>query len=380
MAVGAIGSLFLQGLELSTTLRDANPKIIFALPFAGLLIVYLYSLSSENLNNGSLLIAERFANLRATLPWLLAPLIFVTTLITHLFGGSAGREGTAMQVGGAIGEKFAPQDSSVGLRKLFLTSGIAAGFAAVFGTPWAAFVFSLEIQKNKTRIHYIAPLYSAFLAHLVCLLSGGSHTAYSQFQLHSLEFSLWLPIKLLTGALVFALIGRSFLFFFKNSTSVFQYIHSPYRRIFLGGVILLGLIQFIPGSYRFLGLGISEIEQSLMIPNSPSDFALKMLFTILTLASGFKGGEVTPLFFIGSTSGSFLDSLFPSTGPELLLAKLGFVSVFASVGRVPLTSALLAAELFGYEILLVALPVCFLTSFCTRHRGIYKLHGGPAHE
>lgn len=379
VVIGLIGSLFLQALQLSTIFREATPAIIYALPFAGLLIVFLYSLPSENLNNGSLLIAERFANIRQTLPWLLAPLIFITTLITHTFGGSAGREGTAMQVGGALGEKFAPTDS-IGLKKLFLTSGIAAGFAAVFGTPWAAFVFSLEIQKNKTKIHYIAPLYSAFLAHVVCLLSGGSHTTYSQFQLHSLNFTGWLLLKLLVGALAFAILGRLFLFSFKKTSNVFQYIHSPYRRIFIGGIVLLSLIYLIPDSYRFLGLGISEIERSLIVSSHPADFVLKMLLTILTLACGFKGGEVTPLFFIGSTAGSFLESVLPSTGPELLLAKLGFVSVFASVGKVPLTSALLAAELFGYEILIVALPVCFLTSFCTRHQGIYKSHGGTSHE
>lgn len=379
VVIGVIGSFFLQALQLSTSVRETIPTIILALPFAGLVIVFLYSLPSENLNNGSLLIAERFANLRQTLPWLLAPLIFITTIITHAFGGSAGREGTAMQVGGALGEKFAPADSA-GLKKLFLTSGIAAGFAAVFGTPWAAFVFSLEIQKNKTKIHYVAPLYCAFLAHVVCLLSGGTHTSYPQFQLHSLNFSGWLPLKLLVGVIAFAALGSLFLFLYKKTGSIFQYIHSPYRRIFIGGVILLGLIYLIPDSYRYLGLGIAEIERSLTVSSQPLDFAFKLLLTILTLACGFKGGEVTPLFFIGSTAGSFLENLLPSTGPELLLAKLGFVSVFASVGKVPLTSALLAAELFGYEILIVALPVCFLTSICTRHRGIYKSHGGTSHE
>lgn len=379
VVIGIIGSLFLQALQLSTSFRESTPQLVYALPFAGLFIVFLYSLPSENLNNGSLLIAERFANLRQTLPWLLAPLIFITTLITHLFGGSAGREGTAMQVGGAIGEKFAPKDS-VGLKKLFLTSGIAAGFAAVFGTPWAAFVFSLEIQKNKTKIHYIAPLYCAFLAHLTCLISGGSHTVYPRFQLHSVHFSEWLILKIFVGIIAFALLGRLFLFLYKNAATAFQSIHSPYRRVFIGGIILLSLIYLIPDSHRYLGLGIAEIEKSLSEFSHPADFALKMLLTTLTLASGFKGGEVTPLFFIGSTAGSFLEGALPSTGPELLLAKLGFVSVFASVGKVPLTSALLAAELFGYEILIIALPVCFLTSFCTRHRGIYMSHGGTSRE
>lgn len=375
VVIGFIGSLFLQALEFSTLFREGTPELIYGLPFAGMLIVFLYSLPSENLNNGSLLIAERFANLRTNLSWLLAPLIFITTLITHLFGGSAGREGTAMQVGGALGEAFASKDSA-GLKKLFLTSGIAAGFAAVFGTPWAAFVFSLEIQKNKTKIHYVAPLYCAFLAHFVCLLSGGTHTKYSQFQLHAMEFSHWLILKLLIGALAFALLGLLFLWLSKKAAQGFQYIRSPYRRVFFGGALLVCLILIIPDSYRYLGLGVSEIEKSLTSFSHPVDFALKMLFTILTLAPGFKGGEVTPLFFIGSSAGSALDNLLPSTGPELLLAKLGFVAVFASVGKVPLTSALLAAELFGYEILIIALPVCFLTSYCTQHHGIYKSQGG----
>ncbi|WP_216635915.1 voltage-gated chloride channel family protein [Bdellovibrio bacteriovorus] len=375
-AVGALtgtaSAFFLLSLEFITDTRLNHPWLLYLLPVAGLIIVFFYSRFGEKVEAGNNLILEQIHDPKEKIPLRMWPLIWGGTLLTHLCGGSAGREGTAVQMGGAIADQFtAVCKLTTTERKLLLMTGIAGGFASVFGTPWAAAIFGIEVLALG-RIQYrgLGPcLMSAFTAHFVCLLWGARHTPYQNlvglipdFGFSALAFSAAVGVLFGLCAFIFSWSHH------RLSALLKKKIPSISLRVVAGGLFIITL-SLILNTHRYLGLGIPPLIESFQSPSPSYDFALKILFTVITLASGFKGGEVTPLFFIGATLGSALSLILPL--PTGFLAALGFVAVFAGAANTPLACILMAMELFGADIGLYAALAIVVSYLCSGNRGIY---------
>eukprot|EP00744_Colponema_vietnamica_P032209 GILI01052004.1.p1 GENE.GILI01052004.1~~GILI01052004.1.p1 ORF type:complete len:268 (-),score=-25.94 GILI01052004.1:2-805(-) len=265
----------------------------------------------------------------------MAPLVLFGTLVTHLFGGSAGREGTAVQMGGAIADQFTPLFKlKPSDRKIMIIMGISAGFASVFGTPVAGAIFALEVLAF-TKVSYKAILPSflaAFVADYACTLWPVTHTHYAIATVPNLNLTnfTWTILVGVLFGLAAMLFSRSTHFF----TAAFKRLiaYAPFRPLIGGAFIAFAV--FLIGTTKYIGLGVPTIQDAFNIQLGSTDFLIKILFTSFTLGAGFKGGEVTPLFFIGATLGNALIWFVPL--PMALLAGLGFVAVFAGAPHVPI--------------------------------------------
>lgn len=368
---GSASALFLAVLDDVTRLRLSNPMLLLGLPIGGFLIGCLYHYFGGRATMGNNVLIQEYHHPVAKIPFKMAPLVLLGTWVTHLFGGSAGREGTAVQMGGAIADQFTklfklgPTD-----RQAILLLGIAGGFASVFGTPLAGTLFALELMVvGRNKYTYILPvLLTAIISHYTCLLWGITHTIYVVDLVPSLD-----AFTLLKVAIAGVLFGLTAILFVKSTDTVAHfastYIPYPPLRPFWGGVLLLVLFYLIQDT-RFLGLGIETLVDSFTTSQTYSVFLLKILFTAITLGTGFKGGEVTPLFFIGATLGSFL-ALYLHL-PVGFVASLGFVAVFAGATKTPLACIFMATELFGSETLIYVALCCLLAYFVSGKHSIYK--------
>lgn len=367
---GFTSATFLFALNSVTNLRELHKEFLWGLPFAGIIIVFLYKRYGGNASKGNNLLFEEYYNPKGNIPLIMAPLVIVATLLTHLFGGSAGREGTAVQYGGTYADQIAKKlNLDKTQRRIALICGVAAGFASLFGTPLAGTAFAVEMFRcGKLRYQALIPaLFTAYLAHGISLLLKAPHTHYPLIQLEfgDIKYLVWVALfGILSG-----LVSRLFTYTGETFSSVFKKIKSPYWRVFIGSIIILSIIAVI-GDTRHIGLGIPTILESFNEPQYGLDFLLKILLTCLTLSVGFKGGEVTPLFFIGATLGSFISIYMPI--PLLLITGLGFVSVFSGCTKTPFACAVMAAELFGFHILPFALICTLIAAFTAGGKGIYQ--------
>lgn len=368
--IGSASALFLASLSWATAFRENHLWIIYLLPVAGLSIGMLYHYWGNDVIKGNNLLIEELQTPRKSVPLIMAPLIYVTTIITHLFGGSAGREGTAVQIGGSIADQFTtyfklnPRE-----RKILLICGISAGFSSVFGTPIAGTLFGLEVFiLGGLMYRAILPaLATALIADYVCKAWGIGHTHYIIPLVPGLSY-LNILITLAAGV-IFGLAARSFSLLNHFLSGLFSKIKYPPFKPFAGGVILLIIIHLI-GNTRYIGLGIPVISEA-FIQQEPYDaFIIKLLLTALTLASGFKGGEVTPLFFIGATLGSFLSMFLPL--PVGLLAGMGFVAVFSGAANTPLACIFMGLELFGIAPGIYIALACATGYMFSGYKGIYS--------
>lgn len=368
---GTASAIFLYTLDLVTGFREDHIWIIAFLPIAGFIVGWCYHRYGKETEAGNkLLLATIQQPEQKTIPWIMAPFIYLGTLITHVFGGSAGREGTALQMSGAIADQLSkpfhltPED-----RRTVLIASIAAGFGAVFGTPLAGFIFALEINR-KIRLRYsmILPvLASSIIADLVTRSWGIPHTIYTIDLIPSFS---WINIgyTILAG-IVFGMVAYLFVQLMHMSTQQYKnWISYPPLRPLIGGVIVVLLFWWI-GNSKYMGLGIPVIVQSFSEQMEVYDFALKMVLTILTLSAGFKGGEVTPLFFIGALLGNALSIWIPL--PMSFLTGLGFVAVFAGATNAPLACMVMAMELFGKEIMPFAAIACVMAYLLSGKGSIY---------
>ena len=369
---GSAAALFLYTLDLVTDFRETHVWMVALLPIAGLIVGWCYHRFGQHTEGGNkLLLATIQQPTQKTIPWIMAPLIYAGTLITHVFGGSAGREGTALQMSGAIADQLSkpfglnPED-----RRILLIASIAAGFGAVFGTPLAGFIFALEInRKIPLRYAMIIPvLTTSLLADLVTRLWGIPHTSYTIDLIPSLS---WLNAgyTIVAGA-AFGICAFLFVQLMHVTTQQFKKrIAYPPFRLLIGGVIVVLLFGCI-GNSKYMGLGIPVIVESFSQQMELYDFALKMILTILTLSAGFKGGEVTPLFFIGALLGNALSIWIPL--PLSILTGLGFVAVFAGATHAPLACMMMAMELFGKEVLPYAAIACVMAYVVSGKKNIYQ--------
>lgn len=367
---GSASAFLLVALEWAANLRNLNNWLIWFLPLGGLIIGLGYHYYGKEVVKGNNLLLEEYENPNKRIPLKMAPFVLLGTIITHLFGGSAGREGTAVQMGGAIADQFSVifklDDSD---RKTLIILGISAGFASVFGTPLAGAIFALEIVYF-CKISFKSILLSflvAFFAHFTVELWQVHHTHYSIPVVPELNFKtiFWIfPVSILFG-LAAMLFSRSTHFWAGLFSKTISY---PPLRPYIGGIILAIAMYFI-GTTKYMGLGIPGIVASFSEPSQYYDFLLKILFTGFTLGAGFKGGEVTPLFFIGATLGSALSIFVPL--PIALLAGMGFVAVFSGATHTPIACTVMGIELFGIHSTLFIGIACFIAYLASGSVGIY---------
>lgn len=371
ICVGSASAIFLLSLDWITQYRESHLWLIALLPIAGLSVGLLYHYYGTEVEGGNNLLIENINNPTKIIPFRMAPFIYLGTLVTHLFGGSAGREGTALQMAGGIADQFTNVFKlNANERKSLLIASIAAGFGAVFGTPLAGAVFALEVFLiGKIRYHAIYPAFlSAIMAHWVCSLWQVPHTHYAIPLVPPISASSLL-YSLLAGV-CFGACAWGFSKAMHLSTSFFKHaITYPPLRPFVGG-ILVALGIWTMGTTEYIGLGIPSIVASFDHTLPLYAFVVKILFTLVTLSSGFKGGEVTPLFFIGATLGNAL-SLWIGL-PMGLLAGMGFVAVFAGATNTPLACILMGLELFGVESGIYIALACLIAYLIAGHNSIYR--------
>jgi len=379
--VGSASAFFLWSLEAVTHLRFDNPWIIWLLPVAGIAVGLTYHRFGGASARGQDLLIDEIHEPGAGVPRRMAPLVLFGTLITHLFGGSAGREGTALQMGGGIASAVAIQlRASRDLTRILLMCGIAAGFGSIFGTPVAGAVFALEVlvfQRLRTNEVLIC-LFSAVLADQVAEAWGAHHIAYEVRTLAATTFNAQVWGSILIAAILYGLCARLFITASHRTLEVFgKTFRRPWMRPMVGGLLILALVAIL-GTRDYLGLGeLAASPETWTLPRFFTDpgapataWLWKLIFTVITIGAGFKGGEVTPLFFIGAALGNVLAWILGA--PTDLFAALGFVAVFAAATKTPIASTLLGVELFGGDHILAIAAACIIACQFSGARGIYK--------
>ena len=347
IVIGLIGAFFHSLLDLAAEIRTAHPWILFLLPISGIIIVFIYRLSGCKSSKGTNLVITAIQS-NEEVPLKMTPLIIVSTILTHLCGGSAGREGAALQVGGSLGNAFAKlfnfDDKDT---RIMIMCGMSACFSALFGTPVAAAVFSMEVIS--VGIMYYAALVPCTVAALIASsISSMSGLASTRFTVGEIpQFGIPNGIKFFILSLIFA-VASILLCVVLHKTSHFFTAHfeNQYVRIIVAAVLVI-IMRFLFGTTDYLGAGTDIIARSFVEQSAWYVFLLKMIFTAVTMAIGFKGGEIVPTLFIGSTFGCAIGAhlgLDPTFG-----AAVGIVAVFCGVVNCPIASILLSIELFGGE-------------------------------
>lgn len=382
---GSASALFLWALDAVTKLHWAHPPLLWALPVAGVLVGLLYHYLGKGSEKGSNLLIDEIHEPGGGVPVRMAPLVLIGTLVTHLFGGSAGREGTAVQMGGSLAGLLARWfRAGVEQKRLLLMCGIAAGFGSVFGTPLTGAIFAMEVLVIG-RMEYTAliPVLVASVAgDATCSAWGIHHTVYhlevapdagAHASLH------WLLLgKVAVAGVCCGLVSRLFSELTHGLQRGFAKLlpYAPLRPL-LGGSLVI-VLTLLVGTRDYLGLGVHAPPEGTVSILSAFQaggaetwsWLWKTIFTSVTLASGFKGGEVTPLFYIGATFGHTLGVVMHE--PVALFAALGFIAVFAGAANTPLACTVMGIELFGAHYAVYFAVACFVAYHFSGHAGIYR--------
>ena len=365
---GVVGAAFHIGVERSTELRLLHPWIIWLLPVGGVVIVGLYRLTHmEGRGTNNIIESVHFGK---DVPILLVPLIFISTCLTHLLGGSAGREGAALQIGGGIGY-CTGHVLHLGEKDLPLATlcGMSAVFSALFGTPLTATVFALEVISVGVLYYagLIPCLMAASVGFLIARLMGVSPTRFT-VALPPLDvWTMFLVVLLAIGcALVSILFVRGMHLVERGAV---KWLKNPYLRAVIGGFLIIALTLLLGRDYNGAGMDViaRAVEQGEAVPWA---WFLKILFTALTIGCGFKGGEVVPSFFVGATFGCVFGGLLGL--PPAFAAAIGLVAVFCGAVNCPLASVLLSIELFGSQALAYFAVACAISYLLSGYCGLYS--------
>ena len=367
---GIVGSFFHKSVEYVTEIRIANEWIIFALPFGGLIIVYLYKLFKLDSNIGTNLIIDSIRT-DGKVPIAMAPLIFVSTVITHLFGGSAGREGAALQLGGSIGSQIGNRLKLDEKDMHAITlCGMSGVFAALFGTPLTATFFAMEVISVGIIYYssFIPCIVSSIVAYKISLLFGLEPVYFNLKIIPAISASSVIKVTVL-GALC-AIVSIVFCeSLHKTSRFVKKYIKNEYLRIALGGLVIVILTMMLRNT-DYNGTGMNIISKAINGEAKYEAFFLKIIFTAITISVGYKGGEIVPTFFIGSTFGcvaaKFL-GIDPGFG-----AAIGLIALFCGVVNTLISSIILSIELFGADGIILFSIACGVSYMLSGYYSLYS--------
>ena len=367
---GGIGTAFRYSINYVTNLRLDTPWLCYLLPLGGLVIAFLYRVTKLSGHADTNLIINSVRT-DGKLPILLAPVIFVSTIITHLFGGSAGREGAALQLGGSIanqlGRWFKLDDAD---KRVVVLCGMSAAFSAVFGTPMAAALFSLEVVS--IGIMYYAALVPCVFSSLIAVNFAVSFgISESDFKpLDFPEISILNSVETVALSFLCALLSIIFIIIMHQTGDIFRkYLKNPYIRIFTAGCAIV-LLTFITSTRDYNGTGMSVIFRALDGESVWYAFILKIIFTAITIEAGFRGGEIVPSFFIGATFGCCFGQLI-GFSPSAC-AAIGLIAMFCGVTNCPITSMLLSFELFGAGGIPYFMICVAVSYFMSGYYGLYK--------
>ena len=369
VVIGGIGTIFYFCLAAVTQFRGEHPWILWLLPIGGVLIVGGYRLLRNETDTGT---NQVIASIHSgeNLPLRMAPSIFFSTLITHLCGGSAGREGAALQIGGSIGNtlgglfRFDEKD-----RHVMTMCGMSAAFSALFGTPMAAAIFAMEVES--VGIMYYAALVpcviASLVAHGIAVYFGATGEAFLLAGLP--DFTIGAAVKISILAILCGFVSILFCVLLHQASHLYKkFFANPYIRILVGGCIVIAL-TFLVGDQRYNGAGMNLIEECMEGQVRPEMFLMKIIFTALTLGAGYKGGEIVPSFCIGGTFGCLFGTLAGFS--PALCTGVGMAAVFCGVTNCPISSLLICFELFGYE----GMPYFLLTiAFSYLFSGYFGLY------
>lgn len=371
--IGGIASVFSYAVTWATEFRQGHPLVILGMPLGGLAIVYMYKIMGQEKNSGTNMVLTVVRADDEDMPGQVTPLILISTIITHFFGGSSGREGAALQFGASMGNVLARRlHLNESDKKIVMLASMSAAFSALFGTPMAAVVFPMEVIS--VGVMYYAALvpcvFSSFAAQYVALT----------FKVQTLDFPY--PVdtapnfyginafKCVLLAFACAFAGALFCEMLHHSEHSFKkWIKNPYLRIIAGAVAVI-VLYFILGTDAYLGLGGGIIQSSFKSPMRIEMFLLKMVFTCLTLCVGFKGGEIVPSLFIGATFGSALSAFLGL--PCDICAACGMVGVFCAVTNSPISSLLIASEMFGFAGMPFYCVVVAVSYLLSGYKSLYK--------
>lgn len=367
---GVIGSVFHIAIDYVTEYRGNNDWVIYLLPLGGLLIAFIYYLCKGQGRIDTNRVLEA-VNTDEKVPLLMAPLIFVSTVLTHLFGGSAGREGAALQLGGSIGYNVG---SLLRLNKkdkhIIVMAGMSGVFAALFGTPLTAMFFSIEVTSIGI-MYYVAlvPCFvAAFTASRIALMFGLHPVHFQGIAVPDITPHNMLLVAIL--AVLCALVCILFCICIKKSEHLMEKcFKNGFVRAAAGGAIIV-LLTLLLGTRDYNGAGMGVIENALSGSVKYEAFLVKIIFTAITISAGFKGGEIVPSFFIGATFGCTIGMLF-GMNPGFA-AAIGFVSLFCGVVNCPVASVLLSIEVFGSEGILFFVPAVAISFMMSGYTGLYK--------
>lgn len=381
---GSASALFLWSLDEATQLRWQHGWLLWLLPVSGFVVGWVYHRHGRGSEGGNNLLIDQIHAPGGGVPVRMAPLVLGGTLLTHLCGGSAGREGTAVQMGGSLASLLGRMlRVSQEHWRVLLMSGVAAGFGSVFGTPLAGAVFAMEVLVvGRMQYQALIPvLVASLVGDATCSAWGAHHTVYHiaiapGAGAHA-ALDGWLLAKVVGAAALFGLASWCFAELTHGLQALYRRLipYAPLRPV-AGGVAVIALVYLL-GTRDYLGLGVyGQTPESVSILSAftaggatPWSWLWKLLFTAVTLAAGFKGGEVTPLFFVGAALGNVLGTL--AGAPVDLFAGLGFVAVFAGATNTPLACTLMGIELFGGHYAVYFAVACFVAYFCSGHTGIY---------